>query len=47
MSNDGTKTSSGGYIFRAYVVRKDGTVIRPKNAKALRIPIAKLKNRKG
>lgn len=37
----------GGYIIRAEVRRKDGTVIRPKKAKALKIPIAALKNFKG
>ena len=44
-----TKTSSknNDYIFCKEVIRKDGSVIRPKKAKALRIPIAKLKHRKG
>lgn len=44
---DKKKNSESGYIFRKEVIRKDGTVIRPKKAKALRIPISTLKNRKG
>ena len=39
------KDDKGPFIYRAYVVR-NGKVIYPKKAKALRIPIANLKKRK-
>lgn len=47
MAEKTNKKTASGYIFRKEVVRKDGTVIRPKKAIALRIPISTLKNHKG
>ena len=46
MTSKVARKAKGGYIFCKKVVRKDGTVIRPKKAEALRIPISTLKNRK-
>ena len=46
MAEKSKRKIESGYIFRKEVVRKDGTVIRPKKAKALRIPISTLKNHK-
>lgn len=46
MAEKSNKKATSGYIFRKEVVRKDGTVIRPKKAKALRIPISTLKKHK-
>ena len=46
MASKASGKAKGGYIFCKKVVRKDDTVIRPKKAEALRIPISTLKNRK-
>lgn len=36
-NNYDSKRSGGHYIFRPYAVKKDGTIIRPKNGKMLKI----------
>ncbi len=35
--NNDSKRAGGYYIFRPYVVKKDGTIIRPKQGKMLKI----------
>ena len=37
MSDDKLAKKGGHYIFRPYAVRKDGTIIRPKHGKMLKI----------